>query len=1807
MGKNVNKKFTVGLEISTEEAEKQVKASAENIKQILSNAIKDGISVKELRNMANTINSMFEGIGHAAPINIDENFTGRGKTAERVKILTDALDNLAIAMDKIKTDGFGGENFDGISKEVQAEIDRLKKQRQELQEVVDTINSPENIAIKLSEKSGEQLKQLKEIKEAYLEARDAKQQLENSNMTNTPEYLEAVGKYVKAASMFTKAFQSENLTDKGIDFASTRENLNLLAESEAFIKNFHKNFASQAEQIKKVYSDLISDIDKKIGKINPQDKTIEENAYDNLKKKLQEYYDLKQKLQSAEKDSAEWNNINDRQRAIQDEIYAMKELSEEQENAFYDLFDNVDDNKNLQLNDVISQFCNILQIDIPNGAEQAASAAMSAFAKITKGAEQAGEASQKVMYHLGNLLNGKGQSRDTFGDMAENLTTNVAGTKWEKYGFGVLGGGLFGVIDPSTISQEPGKSNFIQSIDISKYNMYMADTEERATALIDFLSKLQKFSMKSAEPNYTGFDAYLQGTDIDSLYDQFKVVFEQSDLTKERFQEFVNGMVNLLKQAGLAFDAQTGELNFTNMSKELAGSENISTRFMKMLGFEGVNTGTTSFGGFGQVSVLFDFEKVDIVGYFESVKSAIQDYEKIIQQASNGTEWVGTTDQLQQYANNIDAIIDKLQNYKNSGILKDTSELDETLSKLTQIRENITNILSGKDISGNSPFETITTGVKSVDNSVDQAATKVQEFLALTDEIHNKSFSDNWDATDNVEIGKYTERLNSAKAALDELGNQGQLTAEQLEQVNNAFDTATRDLNAKTHTYDAYASGYSSTYDYYDEYHDEIAKNEKLQTENEQLRAQLTDQESGRQQAQAENTSQELNQLNDLHAKLIAVKEAVEAKTQAFEEEYVTVDAAVNAEIESLQLLLKQLQDVLSTLNSVNLAFTQANESIAQLYGTKDINIKEDATANAALEKSKEIINKQYALDTTVASTNKILGDILAAINKEKDPGVQKELGTLISALTANINTLKDATNGIIDHQKAQKTDTTKAMARIQDTEQRQIVSGIAKDSVEDLGTEAEIESLQALANGLVKVEGAFKNANGQWEGFTVKVNEHNKAVDLAIKKHSAFANMLNNPKKANGDDNPYQYSKAEVEARAQAHLDELIAQGKNATVQFKDSGRYTITILEEIDGLSKQIFQTFDENDKKIERTTVTMSNSQKEKLDRLQKQLIDNGVTNGLISDKDQTYNDYQKASDALDNMTSAYSQMDSLSNEQIAKWKQQIALVQQLGGQVEALIKQRKLANDTKIFESDRTKKLSKFDLDKAELQKNIAIPDSFNQRITDARSAISNAVDSDALKIAINNWEALKNEIKATATQQDLYIKKTKETKKAAPKQDAFTGRLATQKKDFAQYKQDVENAVGVTDELRIKLNDLETQLNSVGDADGLAKWVQSFKNVANEIKSSRGKIATEITGKVNSKFREVDFKADSNNLTDEQQAIVDKRKKLLQQIDEYNAKVSSSQKAEISGIEVTRDTLYQLIDAYKKKHNIENAGGSATKKAYGTAQLQNFTGKYNSLMNRAGSVELNSDFEAVQKLADAYKKLQEVQAKFKIGEDTKSGVGAQKAEEFKQAQIECNRYAQELAKIIAAEEKLRTDSASSDGKSAPVAEDFENSIKGRAQALEDFVRTQYGASASTGKFNDDMTELSFVVKNGDGTITNMTASLNAARTAIYATAGGAEKATSSFGKFFAELKGKARGIATYLISMTGFQEIWQQIRQGIQYVRDIDSALTELKKVTDETDTTYNTFLQTMSKTADVVGSTVSDLTTMAAEWARLNI
>lgn len=73
----------------------------------------------------------------------------------------------------------------------------------------------------------------------------------------------------------------------------------------------------------------------------------------------------------------------------------------------------------------------------------------------------------------------------------------------------------------------------------------------------------------------------------------------------------------------------------------------------------------------------------------------------------------------------------------------------------------------------------------------------------------------------------------------------------------------------------------------------------------------------------------------------------------------------------------------------------------------------------------------------------------------------------------------------------------------------------------------------------------------------------------------------------------------------------------------------------------------------------------------------------------------------------------------------------------------------------------------------------------------------------------------------------------------------------------------------------------------------------------------------------------------------------------------------------------------------------------------------------------------------------------------------------------------------------------------------------------------------------------------------------------------------------------------------MIAMAGIHAIQNSLQQIFQNILDIDTAMTELKKVTDETADVYDRFLERSTKTAKDLGADISDLVNTTADWARL--
>ena len=135
----------------------------------------------------------------------------------------------------------------------------------------------------------------------------------------------------------------------------------------------------------------------------------------------------------------------------------------------------------------------------------------------------------------------------------------------------------------------------------------------------------------------------------------------------------------------------------------------------------------------------------------------------------------------------------------------------------------------------------------------------------------------------------------------------------------------------------------------------------------------------------------------------------------------------------------------------------------------------------------------------------------------------------------------------------------------------------------------------------------------------------------------------------------------------------------------------------------------------------------------------------------------------------------------------------------------------------------------------------------------------------------------------------------------------------------------------------------------------------------------------------------------------------------------------------------------------------------------------------------------------------------------------------------------------------------------------------------------------------GEFNAEAETLAVTVKRGAHEFTTYTIAARNADQRIMALEGTTKRTET----FFEASARKMKEISSYITGMGLISREMQEIRQGITYVREIDSALTELKKVTDETEESYDRFLQTASKTAAKVGSTVRDVVSSTADFARL--
>lgn len=150
-------------------------------------------------------------------------------------------------------------------------------------------------------------------------------------------------------------------------------------------------------------------------------------------------------------------------------------------------------------------------------------------------------------------------------------------------------------------------------------------------------------------------------------------------------------------------------------------------------------------------------------------------------------------------------------------------------------------------------------------------------------------------------------------------------------------------------------------------------------------------------------------------------------------------------------------------------------------------------------------------------------------------------------------------------------------------------------------------------------------------------------------------------------------------------------------------------------------------------------------------------------------------------------------------------------------------------------------------------------------------------------------------------------------------------------------------------------------------------------------------------------------------------------------------------------------------------------------------------------------------------------------------------------------------------------------------------------------LEQAVQSQHNGRAIITGYDKATQSLTYTIDEGNRTMTTYTASIRKVGNEMVAVQGETKKTESITQKLMRHIGNEWRNITIG----TTIRRLFTEVRQGVQYVREIDLAMTELKKVTNETEESYEKFMNTAAKTADKVGSTMQEIISSTADWSRL--
>lgn len=519
---------------------------------------------------------------------------------------------------------------------------------------------------------------------------------------------------------------------------------------------------------------------------------------------------------------------------------------------------------------------------------------------------------------------------------------------------------------------------------------------------------------------------------------------------------------------------------------------------------------------------------------------------------------------------------------------------------------------------------------------------------------------------------------------------------------------------------------------------------------------------------------------------------------------------------------------------------------------------------------------------------------------------------------------------------------------------------------------------------------------------------------------------------------------------------------------------------------------------------------------------------------------------------------------------------------------------------------------------QIQTNTAKPESVE--VAPAKVEVGNVLATEntlmAIKTAVESINSKVVEGTKAKTSEGGSGKKAGVSKKNAESyagSQYFPEKIKTQTMYLAKFRAQLMTTGKLTDDIDAQIYELLDGLKQVQNGPDLSKWTQQFLQLKTSVgiedifEKTEDKVTTasykeliELQGTRNKLELQYEKAQDGSALKQfyaEQltqiDGVITKQKEILEN-EEYELKLAKMREEQARKL---GETEARAADKDAKKQT-SNAKKLAQREAM-LGKAGNAVGRAENTWMSAVGIEGKLPDSFMADIDKYYKKLDALRKKHQELKNSDMISEEQKKELIDQT-MSVNKMTEEIGELISEYHKLSGDNV--DKEKIRTTTLTNKSPLGAYEAeLKQYVRSIEKGKAQIKNFDAATKTLTYTVKTGKNEFTEYTAAVRRADGVLVSVQGATKRAET----FLEATKRKMKELTSYMSGMALFSRATQELRKGIQYVREIDLALTELRKVTDETEEEYDQFLQTAAKTGARLGTTISAVTEATATFAKL--